>query len=299
MTGRASGAGIAVIGHRGARGLFPENTLEGFRSAWALGVRSFELDVGLTRDGLAVVAHDPALHPDLTRDRTGRWLEEPGPLLYALSAAELSAYDVGRIRPGSRTAAQFPAQRPRDGARVPSLAAVLAAVPDARLIIEIKTNPLHPDRTAPPARTADSVLGAVQAAGAAGRVVLESFDWRVQKYIRSVCPDIRLAYLTSADAPADPWWAGVTPAQHGGSTPACVAAAGGAGTVWAPLHSDLAEADVRAAHALSLAVIPWTVNQRDDMCRLIGWGVDGLISDYPDAVAAAVAGSPADHHADG
>jgi glycerophosphoryl diester phosphodiesterase len=288
MTGRAIGAGIEVIGHRGARGLFPENTLEGFRSAWALGIRSFELDVGLTRDGIAVVAHDPALNPDLTRNSVGQWLDGPGPLIHALRAADLAAYDVGRIRAGSRTAALFPRQRPWDGARVPTLAAVLAAVPEARLIIEIKTDPLHPNRTAAPAEIADAVLGVVDQADAAERVVVESFDWRVQQHIRRVRPDIRLAFLTSADALPDFWWGGVMPAQHGGSTPACIAALGGAGAAWAPLHSDLTEAAVQHAHALGIVVLPWTVNRPEEIRRLIAWGVDGIISDYPDLLAAMV-----------
>ncbi len=289
MTAQATDTGVAVIGHRGARGLFPENTLEGFRSAWALGIRAFELDVGLTHDGVAVVAHDPALNPDLTRDGTGRWLDAPGPLIHSLTAAQLAAYDVGRIRPGSRTATLFPGQRPRDGARIPSLAEVLAALPDARLIIEIKTDPLHPNRTAAPEVVADVVLAVVDQAGAGKRVVVESFDWRVQLHIRRVRPDIGLAYLTRADAPADPWWGGVTPEASGGSTQACVAAAGGAGAAWAPQHSDLTEADVRTAHALGISVIPWTVNQPADMRRLIAWNVDGIISDYPDLLAAVAA----------
>jgi glycerophosphoryl diester phosphodiesterase len=289
----ARGAGVQVIGHRGARGLYPENTLEGFRSAWALGVRRFELDVGLTRDGVAVVAHDPALNPDQTRDAAGRWLEGSGPLIRTLTAAALAGYDVGRIRPGSGSAALFPGQRPRDGARIPSLTAVLAALPSARLIIEIKTDPLHPDWTAPPEAIADAVLLAIDHAGAARRVIVEAFDWRVQRHLRRIRPDIRLAYLTRADAPADPWWAGITPARHGGSTAACVAAAGGAGAVWAPRHIDLTEAALHEARARGLAVIPWTVNRRDDMRRLIAWGVDGIISDYPDVLGAVASGRSA------
>lgn len=279
-------SGFGVYGHRGARGLYPENTLEGFRGAWSLGIHAFELDVGLTADGVPVVAHDPALNPDLTRAparaSAGAWLDSCGPLLHALTIAELARYDVGRPRPGSRTAALFPLQRPRDGARVPTLAAVLAALPTARLIVEIKTDPRYPNRTAPPARIADAVLAVIDGADAAGRVVLEAFDWRVQAHIRSVRPDIRLAYLTQPDAPPDPWWAGIDLEAHGGSAPRGVAAAGGTGAIWAPAHASLTEAEAREARALGLGVIPWTVNRPDDMRRLIAWGVDGLISDYPD-----------------
>jgi glycerophosphoryl diester phosphodiesterase len=282
-------AGIEVIGHRGARGLFPENTLEGFRAAWDLGVRSFELDVGMTADGQVVVSHDAGLNPDITRDRHGRWLSGAGPLIHARRAEELAEYDVGRIRPGSPASARFPGQRPHDGARIPSLAAVLTALPSARFIIEVKTDPRHPEWTADPDRLAETVLREVRRADAEARVVLESFDWRVQRFARRAQPDIRLAFLTSADAPPDPWWAGIKPTDHGGSVPSSVAAAAPQGGIWAPAHTGLTAELVTEAHNLGLRVLPWTVNRPDDMDRLIGWGVDGIISDYPDLLGAVVA----------
>ncbi|HEX2939472.1 MAG TPA: glycerophosphodiester phosphodiesterase family protein, partial [Rhodopila sp.] len=137
-------AAIDIQGHRGARGLFPENTLEGFLAAAALGVTGFELDVNMTRDGVVVVTHDLALNPDITRDAAGLWLPARGPLVHDLTLGELQRYDVGRLRPGSPTAARFPAQAPRDGARIPTLADVLAALPAARFTIEVKTDPLQP-----------------------------------------------------------------------------------------------------------------------------------------------------------
>src|SRR5476649_1321962 len=94
---------LDIQGHRGARALFPENTLEGFLAAYALGVKAFELDVGLTADGVVVVSHDPALNPDITRDALGAWLHEGGPAIRSLTRAQLCTFDVGRIRPESRT----------------------------------------------------------------------------------------------------------------------------------------------------------------------------------------------------
>src|SRR4051812_6436652 len=108
---------VDIQGHRGARGLFPENTLEGFLAAAELGVTAFELDVGMTSDGVVVVNHDPALDPDIVRDPSGAWLSERGPTIWSLTFAELSRYDVGRLRPGSRPATRFQDQQPRDGAR--------------------------------------------------------------------------------------------------------------------------------------------------------------------------------------
>ena len=75
-----------VVGHRGARGLYPENTVAGFAGALALGVDALELDVGLTADGVVVMSHDPALNPNLTRDAAGAWLDGPGPLIRSLTA---------------------------------------------------------------------------------------------------------------------------------------------------------------------------------------------------------------------
>jgi glycerophosphoryl diester phosphodiesterase len=276
-----------IQGHRGARALFPENTLEGFRAAAALGVQAFELDVGMTADGVVVVAHDPALNPDLARDASGAWLRGRGPTIRSLTYAALGAYDVGRIRPGSRTASLFPDQIPCDGARIPTLAAVLSALPRARFTIEVKTDPAHPDWTAPPRILADATLSVIDEADAASRVIIEAFDWRVQRRVRQTHPDIELAWLTRAETVRDSalWWDGVA---AGLSVPGCVAAEGGA--IWAPDHTDLTEPQIQEAHALGLLVLPWTVNQPDDMRRLIAWGVDGLISDRPDLALGLLSG---------
>jgi glycerophosphoryl diester phosphodiesterase len=270
---------IDIQGHRGARGLFPENTLEGFLAARALGVTAFELDAGMTADDVIVVSHDPALNPEITRDASGAWLSRRGPTIRSMTYAALRGYDVGRIRPWSRTSFQFPEQTPLDGARIPMLADVLAALPGARFTIEVKTDPTHPDRTAPAHVLADATLAVIDQAGAAARVIVEAFDWRVQRHIRRTRPDIRLAWLTRAETVrnAAVWWD--RPAS-GQSVPATVAAEGGG--VWAPDHTGLTEPLIQEAHALGLFVLPWTVNRQEDMRRLIGWGVDGMISDRPD-----------------
>ena len=122
----AGEAPVEIHGHRGARGLLPENTLPAFEHALALGVDAMELDVGMTRDGVPVVHHDRRLDPDHTRDRSGAWLAPPGPLLRGLDLEALAAFDVGRAAPGGETAKRFPRQMPCDGARVPLLREVLA-----------------------------------------------------------------------------------------------------------------------------------------------------------------------------
>ncbi|HEY4042009.1 MAG TPA: glycerophosphodiester phosphodiesterase family protein [Rhodopila sp.] len=273
-----------IQGHRGARGLFPENTLEGFLAAERLGLTAFELDVGLTADRIPVVTHDLALNPDIARDASGAWLSETGPLICSLTCSELSRYDVGRLRPGSRTAALFPDQRPLDGARIPTLAAVLAALPTSRFTVEIKTHPSHPDWTASPAELADAALRIMDAAGDIERFVMTAFDWRVLRHVRRSRPDVRLAWLTRPQTVIDAllWWDGVEIAS---SVPAAVAAEGG--PIWAPEHTTLHAADIAEAHALGLLVLPWTVNQPSDMKRLMDWGADGLTSDRPDLVLTA------------
>jgi glycerophosphoryl diester phosphodiesterase len=273
---------LDIQGHRGARALFPENTLEGFLATAALGVTAFELDVGLTADGVLVVTHDLALNPDIVRDLSGAWLNERGPTIHSLTYADLSRYDVGRLRPGSRFAALFPDQQPYDGARIPSLAAILAAMPDARFTIEVKTHPAHPEWTASAQALANATLAVIDDAGAVERVIVEAFDWRVQRHVRSRRPDVRLAWLTSAKTVRDSalWWGGATVP----SVPAAAATEGG--PIWAPDFETLTEAAVREAHARGLSVLPWTVNRPPDMRRLIDWGVDGLITDRPDQALA-------------
>ncbi len=272
----------AIQGHRGARALFPENTVEGFSRAMALGVCGFELDVGVSADGIVVLSHDLALNPDITRTPDGAWLAGPGPLVCALTHAELTAFDVGRIRPGSATAARFPGQTPIDGARIPTLAAVLAATGDCALTIELKTDPTRPDDSLGGAAMADAVMAVVDAADAARRVMLESFDWRGPRHLRRTRPEVACALLTqpATMAAARSWWDGPAPADYGGSVARAVAAEG-AGT-WAPEHAGLGRDDIDAAHGLGLAVLPWTVNDPAAMRRLRDWGADGLITDRPD-----------------
>lgn len=277
MTGRAE-----LHGHRGARGLWAENTLEGFRRAIALGVDAIEMDVAMTADGVVVVSHDPALNPDLTRDSSGAWLAAPGPLIRELRAVELARWDVGRLRPGTAYAALYPDQLPCDGARIPTLAEVFTL--DGKVIfnIEIKTHPEQPGWTVDGATLARAVLAAADQAGVTGRVLAQSFDWRAVCEIRTARPEVACSFLTRAGTVAAPeiWWDMRGVEAHGGSVPRAVAAAGGRS--WGPEYVDLSAALVAQAHALGLKVRPWTVNDPADMRRLLDWGVDGLITDRPD-----------------
>ncbi len=273
-----------LSGHRGARWLFPENTVAGFVATCAIGVDALELDIAVTADGVAVVSHDPVLHPDLTRGADGAWLEGPGPVIREMGLAALERYDVGRIRPGSAQAGLFPDQVPVDGSRVPTFAEVLRATGDVVIDAELKTLPDRPHLTVSPESMADTMLAVADAADAARRLVVRSFDWRGLAYLRRVRPEIPLVWLTAPDgvARATLWW-GMQGFE--GRVPEAVArAAQGAPWQggWAPHIKALNEEDVRFAQALGLKVLPWTVNDAGDMARLIGWGVDGFCTDRPD-----------------
>jgi glycerophosphoryl diester phosphodiesterase len=287
-------AGFDLQGHRGARGLAPENTLAAFEAALAIGVDTLELDVGLTRDDVLVVVHDRAINPDVARGPDGRWLAAPGPTVRSLDFAALQAWDVGRLRPGSRYGASQPAQVPVDGARIPSLEQLFERVAalgasSVRFNIETKLSPLAPAETADPETFARHLVEAVRRHGLAARTTVQSFDWRTLQAVQRIAPELATAYLSAeqggsdtiraADPHGSPWTAGLRHADHG-SVPAMVRAAGG--RTWSPNAADLDAARVAQARALGLAVVPWTVNDPAAMRRLIGWGVDGLITDRPD-----------------
>ena len=276
-------------GHRGARGLAPENTLPAFERALEVGVTTLELDIGVTADGVVVVAHDPYLNPAITRDASGQWLKDKGPTLSSLTFTQLQAYDVGRINPETPYGKTFSSQVPRDGTRVPALAALFALVKargadGVRISIDTEINPTQPDETVNPEQMVRALLNTVREAGLTRRVTIQSFDWRTLQIVQGVEPAIPTVYLSIQTANTDnirdgAWTAGFKLADHG-SLPRMVKAAGGA--VWSPNGGAVTEALVKEAQAIGLKVIPWTINNPADMERLIGWGVDGIITDYPD-----------------
>ena len=100
--GASSAAAIDLQGHRGTRGLAPENTLAAVRTALAVGVPTLETDLAMTRDGVLVLSHDPHLSAALTRGSDGRWLSDDGASIFSLSARDLAQYDVGRLNPAHK-----------------------------------------------------------------------------------------------------------------------------------------------------------------------------------------------------
>jgi glycerophosphoryl diester phosphodiesterase len=278
---------IDLQGHRGARGLAPENTLAGFRRAMLEGVSTLELDTGLTRDGVVVVHHDDALNPALTRDAAGQWLAAPR-LIHHMSRRELARFDVGRLRTGTAYASRYPMQEARDGEPIPTLDRLFAMVLSTparalRFNIETKLSPLSPERTAAPEAMAEAILRTAERHRMRDRIALQSFDWRTLAVMRRLAPDVPTVHLTVRQPwldNIDPRWNdGIKLADHG-SIPRMIKAAGG--QAWSPYFGDLVEADLIEARSLGLKVIVWTVNAPNDIERMLAMGVDGLITDYPD-----------------
>jgi glycerophosphoryl diester phosphodiesterase len=287
-------AAFDLQGHRGARGLAPENTIAGFALTLGIGVDTLETDLAVSRDGVLVISHDPALNPDITRGPDGQFLGSRGPVIWHTDFAELQRYDVGRLKPGTRYAEQYPEQKPHDGARLPRLEELFALVRKSgndkvRFALEIKVRPDAPDETMAPEPFARKLVDAVRAAGLAHRTTILSFDWRALQAVQKLAPEIGTVYLSiqrpqfdniGAGRPgASPWTAGIAYAEHG-SVPKMIKAAGG--RIWSAFHLDLDAAKVKEAQALGITVLAWTVNDPARMAQVMDMGVDGIVTDRPD-----------------
>ncbi len=240
-----------VFGHRGSAGTHPENTLESFRAAVALGVQYLELDIHMTRDGEVVVSHD---------DRLERNCGCAG-IIREMTYAELASADAGRMF--TLDGAAFPF---RDkGLRVPRLAEVLAAFPKLRIEIEVKQ--IAPSVVAP-------MLGVIDRAGIRRSVFVSSEHQEPLDEIRKLAPEIptNFSYLET----------GVF-FQAMGTRDANYRPPGDAVQIPRSYESWqlVTPESVEFAHRLGLEVHVWTVNEEAEMTELLDMGVDGLISDYP------------------
>ena len=188
-------------GHRGARGLMPENTLPAFAMALSIGVTTLELDTVITKDGIVVVSHNTALDNDLVRGPDGKWLSGE-PLIVDLTFAELQSYDVGRANPDSRLVKRFPHQTAVDATRMPSLAQVFELVKKSgnrsvRFNIETKINPQRARDTVNPQVFVAALLSVVRQFDLVNRVSIQSFDWRTLQEVQTRAPEIETVYLSA------------------------------------------------------------------------------------------------------
>lgn len=287
--------------HRGGRGLWPENTLAAFENALRLGTTTLEMDAAITADGVVMLHHDRVLNRSLARDESGRFITRDDPLIHQLNFEQVRRYDVGRHDTTSQYGREFPQQQAVDGQRVPRLAEVFELVQrlgakDVQFDIETKLDPRHPEDTLAPEPFVDALLAVVRAHGMVERVMVQSFDWRTLQLLHQKQPGLRTMYLTM-DFPEHStvrdgtWTAGHLVRDHGGSVPRAIRASAGTapGVIWGVHHRNLTPALLQEARSLGIVVVPWTVNDPSRMAELIGWGVDGLISDYPDRLRAAMA----------
>ena len=285
-----------LIGHRGAAGLAPENTLSAFNKAWNLGVDAVELDVHLTSDGKVVVHHDYQLRPQIARDSSGHWIE-PGsrPILKNMTLSELKTYDVGRLKPYSSYERRYPDQKPSDGERIPTLQEVIRLQKSrndfkTQLWIEIKTSPVKPGVSRSPETVVASILELIEREGFGRLARILSFDWRALRYVQTLSPGIPVVYLTSNAVRFDtiqpgrygtsPWTAGFDIDDFEGSIPKLIKAAGG--RFWAPRHNQITYRRLEEAHQMGIKVYVWTPDKKTDMVRLLEMGVDGIITNRPD-----------------
>ncbi len=287
---------VYVIGHRGAAGLAPENTLAAFRQACEIGVNGFELDVLLTADREVVVHHDFMLKPEIARNSDGKWLEQrSNSAIMKLTLAELKTYDVGRLTPNTSYSRRYPDQMPVDGERIPTLREVILLYKsecdkETQLWIEIKTSPEKPEMTPAPEIVADEVLRILRQEKIFKQAFILSFDWRVLVYIQKIAPDIPTVYLSLVGRSLDnikpgqpgpsPWTAGIDVDDFNDSIPRAVKAVGG--RYWAPYYRHVTSNLVQEAQQLGIHVFVWTPDARADMKRLIKIGVDGIITNRPD-----------------
>jgi glycerophosphoryl diester phosphodiesterase len=262
------------IAHRGGAALMPENTLAAFANAIALGADGAELDVQLSADGVAVVHHDFRLNPGYARDGAGRWLKGETPRIKDLRLAELQRFDLGRPAPGSDYAYAHPMVAPVDGARIPSLAEVLAFAAAAPspflLLVELKSD-AGPD-SADPVALADAALAAC--ASHLGQVIFVGFDWRGLLRVRQAAPMARCWFTTDK--------------LEGDYLPMldAIKAAGGDG--WFPHHRDATGLSISDAHARGLKIGAWTVNETAEMSKLARQGIDLICTDWPDLLSKAL-----------
>jgi len=264
-----------VQGHRGARGLLPENTIPSMLEAVRLGVTTLELDVVMTGDQLILVSHEPFMNPEICLDPSGRSLDPAAPKainLFKMPYEQIRQYDCG-----SKLHPRFPDQRLLP-VHKPLLSELFAAVEQytqerglapVRYNIEIKSVAGQDNISQPaPSVFADAVLAEIARAGLGGRCMIQSFDARPLQYINRNHGNQRipLAYLVEEGKDAS------VHLKELGFMPA----------IYSPLFHLLDKKKVDQLHKQGIRVVPWTVNETRDMEMLIDLGVDGIITDYPD-----------------
>jgi glycerophosphoryl diester phosphodiesterase len=266
-----------VQGHRGCRGLMPENTIPAFLKALDLGVTTLEMDVVISRDKQVVVSHEPYFNAAFSITPEGKSVnkkEAKTLVLYQMNYADIQRYDVG-----SNGNSAYPEQQKMKVYK-PLLSEVIDQVelyrktknlPEFSYNIEIKSEASEYNKSQPePAAFCELVANVLKKQLAPERVTIQSFDFAVLKYWKQQSdsgnyPKVRLSALV----------------ENLQSPEKNIAELGFKPDIYSPYYRLLNKTKIDRLHGLGIQVIPWTVNQRDAMERLKAWGVDGLITDYP------------------
>lgn len=262
-----------VQGHRGARGLRPENTIPAFLTALDSGVTTLELDVVITKDKQVVVSHEPWMSSSICLDPTGNAIPEKSQKkfnIYQMTYAEVKAFDCG-----SKGNEKFPEQQKIKTVK-PLLSDVIIAVDvhtknftqyEVDYNIEIKSSQEGDAKFHPSVQEySDIVYKLLDQYLPLERIVIQSFDFRVLKYWRDRYPEIRLAALVENLKSVE------TNLNDLGFSP----------SIYSPHYKLLTKEKVDYLHHRKIRVIPWTVNEVSEMLSMKGMGTDGFITDYPD-----------------
>lgn len=264
---------LDVQGHRGARGLVPENTIPAFIRALEEGVTTLELDVVITKDKRVVISHEPYMSASICSKPNGQPVtnsEMEQFNIYQMTYAEVSRFDCG-IRGNSR----FPEQQ-KMAVSKPLLVDMIKQVedylaekglPKIAYNIELKSTPKGDGISHPQVEEfADIVQTVLDQVLTNDRYTIQCFDFRVLKYYHQKYPDVDLVALV----------------ENMKGVKGNLKELGFVPKVYSPYHALLSRKDIEICHQEGMKVIPWTVNDRDRMEKLVNWGVDGIITDYPD-----------------
>lgn len=273
---------LDVQGHRGARGVLPENSVAGFLYALDAGVRTLELDVVISADSQVVVSHEPWMHSDICTHPSGRPVspqEERSINLFRMTAQESAAYDCG-----SRQHPRFPEQQPQPASK-PLLFDVIRQAdayaranrrPLPHYNIETKSRIEWEGVHVPDPETfVRLVVDVIRETGIERRALVQSFDVRTLVESRKLAPELPIALLIAPEG---------LPNEALPPLPAVFAFVGLQPDVFSPEWRLLSPETVRQAQAMGMRVIPWTVNRAEDIETVLSWGVDGIITDYPERV---------------
>ncbi|RJL31992.1 glycerophosphodiester phosphodiesterase family protein [Bailinhaonella thermotolerans] len=280
---------VELHGHRGARGLRPENTLPGLVHALELGVDALEIDVAMTADRSVVLTHDLTVSSATSQDTGPAFRGDPkfpyvGRPVAELSLAQLRTLECGvRLKPDPFVATHLD----MPGTRMPTLGAALGLLAaleadGVRINVELKSDPSVPWLSPDPFEFTELVVAELERHGRRGPdAAILSFDWRVLSAARSLAPAMQRYALIEEQGlePGTPWLGGLHLDDFDGDVAAAAAEIGA--TTLSPEHVLVTSELMARAHAQRLPVVAWTVNEPDEAERLISLGVAGIVTDYP------------------